>query len=1244
MVDKRLFTLAPGVGRLVAAKVVCLWVSLLVDIAFVFTLVGLLGQLLLPLTLLRGTSQTVDPPASMQWQPSDYGYLTILLLFIALIKYLAIRAAAHFGTEAAERVKFALRERLYRKMLALGPAYSQLVRTSDVVQSAGEGIEQIQSFFDRFLPQLFFSILAPLTLFVVLLPINVPAALVLLVCAPLIVAIVGLIGKRTSKIFMRYWGKYTDMGASFLDDLQGLETLKAFDADERAARTMNYKAESFRVMTMKVLQIQLQSLSAMDLVAYGGTAAGIAVAFWQFAAGHIGLPAGLVIILLSASFFLPLRQLGTYFHVAMNGMTSTRRIFALLDAPEAQQGREEIDADDDSLSVVFDQVGYVYPQPIKADGKMRPGLAGQSDQTGQSGEQVRQGQSPAGKAPVALQGVSFRMEPGHLTALVGSSGSGKSTAAAILAGTLTGYSGSLTLHYDQLGMAKSCELRDFKADSLIRTVTLVCAHSHLFAGTLRENLLMARPSATDTQLWEALALAHIDGFVYRQQAGLDMPIAEGASNLSGGQRQRIAIARALLHDGSIYIFDEATSSVDPSSEALILESIHELARHKTVLMITHRLANAVDADRIVVFDQGRAIEAGSHQELMAANGRYWELYRAQEAVEDLGEGRQAPQPLSQKAEAMDGRDEEAGQPEDAGDPESLDQSGPAGQSPAADLGNLALVKRLLKEVGSLTPIMLAACIFGVIGHMSAIFLPVFGLFAFLAQLGRPVWGMGTGSALLALAACALVRGLMRYGEQYMNHNMAFRLLALFRQKAFTALRRLAPAKLSGAGKGDLVALITTDVELLEIFFAHTISPVLIALLTTVLCVLALAFISPWYVPLLVLAHLVMGLVVPRLFASNLQGIGKQIRRVSAALDARVLDDMRGLGEIIRFGQGKNRLSQVLDRTRVLWARRARLSRKNGNFEGISALVVMVSTVAAAWLGLVLIGQEGLSAAGSLVAIVLIASSFGPTSALSALPASLTQTFASARRMFALLDEVPAVEERGSGKPAYTGMALEAVSFSYDSARPANSTDSTMPSSGHQVLDHFDLTVPRQAILGIQGPSGRGKSTVLKLLMRYWDPQQGRVSFSNQPLPQIDAHYRRKVQTLMSQETYLFDGSIRDNLLLASPGAGDQDLRRALGQASVLDLIDSLPHGLQTNVGELGGRMSEGERQRIGLARIFLREAQLVLFDEPTSRLDALNEAVILQSIKRLADGGNTDIVMVSHRPSAMRIADQVLTL
>lgn len=490
---------------------------------------------------------------------------------------------------AARSVKRVLRRRIYEKLLRLGPAYHQQAATSQVVQLSTEGVEQLETYFGAYLPQFFYSMLAPLTLFVLLAPISFKAALALLLCVPLIPVAIAAVQTFAKKLLGRYWGQYTALGDTFLENLQGLTTLKIYQADEYKNNEMNEEAEKFRRITMKVLTMQLNSITIMDLVAFGGAALGLILAVMEFRAGQVGFGGCFAILLLSADFFIPMRQLGSFFHIAMNGMAASDKIFSLLALPEPAQADRTVHPH--GGSVRCRDLHFAY----------------------EKGREV-------------LQGVSFDIAPGQFTALVGESGSGKSTIAALLTGRCRGYAGSLTLG--------GIELSQWSVDALSRTITYVGFNSYLFKGTVRQNLLMAAPDAPDKALWDALEKVRIAGFL-RTERGLDTPVEEQGANFSGGQRQRLALARALLHDTPIYVFDEATSNIDVESENDIMALIHTLSRTKTVVVITHRLANIKDADQIYVLDSGRPAGHGTHTALLAAGGRYKALWDSQRALEQF---------------------------------------------------------------------------------------------------------------------------------------------------------------------------------------------------------------------------------------------------------------------------------------------------------------------------------------------------------------------------------------------------------------------------------------------------------------------------------------------------------------------------------------------------------------------------------------------------------------------------------
>ena len=578
MINGRLVGLVPESKRYVALGVGLQWVALVANVCLVTAVCRLLG---------RVYERAVEP--------RDLAATAAVALLAVSVRALCASGASWASTRASRSAKRRLRPLIYEKLLRLGPSYREHALTSEVVQVSVEGVDQLETYFGSYLPQLFYALLAPLTLFAVLAPVSLVAAVVLLVCVPLIPVAIAAVQTWAKRLLSKYWGSYTALGDTFLENLQGLTTLKIYGADEMKQQEMSERAEEFRRVTMRVLVMQLNSIAIMDVVAYGGAAAGIAVGLLQFRSGAVDLVGCLMITLLAADYFLPMRQLGSFFHIAMNGMAASDKIFRLLDAEEPVAGTEPFPARSDIRAA---GLGFAY-------------------------------QGEDGPRP-ALCNVDLVVPEGSLTAVVGASGCGKSTLAAVLMGRNRGYTGSLAVG--------GVELSEIDPADLMRHVTYVGHQSYLFRGTVRENLLVARPDATDDELWEALERTRLAGFL-RAGQGLETRLAEQASNLSGGQRQRLALARALLHDARVYIFDEAASNVDVESEDAIMAAIAELARaraDRTVLLISHRLASVVSADQIVVLSDGAVAESGTHDELVARGGAYAALWGAQQELESLG--------------------------------------------------------------------------------------------------------------------------------------------------------------------------------------------------------------------------------------------------------------------------------------------------------------------------------------------------------------------------------------------------------------------------------------------------------------------------------------------------------------------------------------------------------------------------------------------------------------------------------
>ena len=573
MIDKRLVGMVPDSKKYIAGNVVLMWCSLVANIVMMSGIALLLQKLFL---------KTADS--------RDIVLFAGLVAAVNVARYFLTTGASRMSYLSARAVKKTLREQIYQKLLKLGMSYREELKTSEIVQVAVEGVEQLETYFGAYLPQFFYAMAAPLTLFFVLLPVSVPAAVLLFVCVPLIPVAIALVQTWAKKLLSRYWDQYTALGDTFLENLQGLTTLKVYQTDGIRHAKMNEESEKFRKITMKVLTMQLNSITIMDIVAYGGAALGITTALLQYRGGHTGFGGCLLIILLSADFFLPMRQLGSFFHIAMNGMAASGKIFRLLELPEEPQEKKQEIPDTEAL-IRLDEVCFSY-------------------------EPERE----------ILHDISMELKPGSFTAIVGESGSGKSTLASILTGQNKRSGGALTIG--------GVDFYDISEQSRMLHITYVSHNSYLFGGTVRDNLLMAKPDASEKELWQVLEKTKLSDFLKSEQ-GLDTVLTAQASNFSGGQRQRLALARALLHDSPVYLFDEATSNIDVESENDIMEQIIALAQKKTVIVISHRLANTVTADRIYVLADGTLAEQGTHEKLLEKQGVYASLWNTQQALEHI---------------------------------------------------------------------------------------------------------------------------------------------------------------------------------------------------------------------------------------------------------------------------------------------------------------------------------------------------------------------------------------------------------------------------------------------------------------------------------------------------------------------------------------------------------------------------------------------------------------------------------
>ena len=571
MINKRLVRLLSDGKKYIYGNIFFQWINLIANIVAIFLI-----------------SSFISDTYYGNVTDAKLVRLIVILAIAVLTRVICNVASSKMSYLSSKKVKQVLRHKIMEKMLTLGSSYNEKVRTSEVVQVSVEGVEQIETYFGLYLPQLFYSLLAPLTLFAVIVFMSFTPAIVLLLCVPLIPISIAAVQTFAKKLLAKYWGRYTGLGDTFLENLQGLTTLKIYQADEYKNKKMNEEAEEFRKITMKVLTMQLNSITIMDIVAYGGAALGIILTVKQFVAGNIRLDQAIAIILLSADFFIPMRQLGSFFHIAMNGMAAIDKIFKILDLEVPEEKTMSLPG---KGSIKVENLSFSYDESHNV-----------------------------------LNDISIELLEQGMVSLVGASGSGKSTMASLLMKRSKNYSGKI--------FVGEVDFNEISEKSVMDNITYISHSSYIFKGTVRDNLLMAKADARDEELWDVLKKTNLADF-FEADNGLDFEIAEAGGNLSGGQKQRLALARGLLHDSRFYIFDESTSNIDVESEEVILEQIKELAKHKGVLMISHRLANVVSSDKIFVLEKGQLKEEGTHEELLAMHGTYSTLWDTQQSLENM---------------------------------------------------------------------------------------------------------------------------------------------------------------------------------------------------------------------------------------------------------------------------------------------------------------------------------------------------------------------------------------------------------------------------------------------------------------------------------------------------------------------------------------------------------------------------------------------------------------------------------
>lgn len=1105
------------------------------------------------------------------------GWLRLILVIIAGRAFLTWVNEVS-ANAVAVRIKTDLRQRLFSHILQLGPAYTRGQRTGELTTAAVEGIEALDAYYSQYLPQLVITALVPLSILVVVFPIDLLSGIVMLVTAPLIPFFMIMIGKGAEIVTKRQYQTLSRLSAHFLDSLQGLTTLKLFGQSKAHAKNIETVSNQFRDTTLGVLRITFLSALALELLATLSTAVIAVEIGFRLLYARMDFLEAFFILVLAPEFYLPLRMLGARFHAGMSGTTAAKRIYEILDIP-AISNQLSVDSDQsvEVSSITFKDVSYTYP----------------------------------GETSPALDNINLQVNAGQHIALVGPSGAGKTTLVNLLLGFVQPTSGAITVN-------KELPLTNYQ---LLHSIAWVPQRPYLFHDTLAANIRLGKPDATDGEMIEAARAAHLQEFIETLPENYETVIAEGGARLSGGQAQRLALARAFLKNAPILILDEPTSSLDPETETLLEGSTRRLMQGRTVITIAHRLNTIFRADQIIVLDEGQIIESGTHPELLARKGAYAAMVRTYQNSRE--ENREV------SSETMNGKVEN----QEFKSPTSTFQSPTTKRLPVP---NYPIFIRLLTFLnGSWNWVALS------------VLLSTLTIGSSVALIGTSAWLISTaglhpsvadlGVSVVGVRFFGITRGLFRYLERLVAHNVTFRLLARLRVWFYEKLEPLAPARLMEYKSGDLLARVIGDVETLENFYVRVISPSLTAGLIGMGVAIFFAFFFPLIALVLVVFFLILGLLLPMLSQIASRRSGQRLIRQRADIQSQLVDGIQGIADLLAFGRGAERLKQIWTRGEDYASTQKQMARINGLHSALGTLFTNLGV----WLVLLLVIPQ--VTAGNIKGVMLgtfALMTLASFEAVLPLPLAAQMWNASreaARRLFEVVDAEPAVKEdlqysifdTQVSNIELSGIEFSDISFTY-------------PTQSIPALKNVTFNIPSGKSIAIVGPSGAGKSTLANLLLRFWDYEFGEITLGGESLKTLDQAEVRKRFALVSQNNYFFNTTIRENLRLARRSASQEEIESAARAAQIHKFIMGLPTGYDTLIGEQGFRLSGGERQRLAIARALLKDVPILLFDEPTANLDPQTEKQVLETL--LGTMGEKTSLLITHRLVGLENVDEILVM
>jgi ATP-binding cassette subfamily C protein CydCD len=1154
-------------------------------------LAALVGLAAVPVAMLRLTLTGQAMARAFTGEPFNalVGLLVVIASLIFLRALLQL-ARDEIANDTAARMKARVRGIVYAHILQLGAGHFDQRRSGDAALTLVDGVEQLDPFFGQYLPQLIVAALTPVIIFSFMAFLDVQTAAIFLVFALVTLVAPAAFHRLNSTASTAFRHAQADTAAEFLDSIQGLGTLKAFGQSRRRGEQLAARARHLYRSTMWVLGVNIATGSITLL----GISAGAAVALgWgaiRVQAGELPLATLLVVLLLGVEVFRPLRDLVQLFHSSMLAIAATRGLYQLLDAaPEVEPPLNPSTPAELRPIVHFEHVTFGYA------GGRRP----------------------------AITDVSFELKPGQSLGVVGPSGAGKSTLVNLLLRFVDPQQGRVLLD--------GHDLRDLPVDVVRRQIAVVAQDTYLFYGSVADNLRVARPAATAEELEAACRAANAHQFIVEMPNGYATLIGERGVRLSGGQRQRLAIARALLKDAPILVLDEALSSVDADNESTIQQALDRLQRGRTTLIIAHRLSSVASADRILVLERGHLVEEGSPSQLLQnEQGVYFRLMAAQRAAApvlasgaDVSEGMPA-ESMAARLSLHPGGHSHGHAHSHAHSP------APSGATASDSAGSVSASRVWLRLFRLVRPWWWETALVFVSGPLQAGAQVALGVISALL-VTQVVNGGNLTPWLWALGICVPVAAVLRWVDSWISHDLAYRLLAELRIRLYQLLDPLAPAYLVRRRSGDLVSALLGDVELIELFYAHTVSPLVVAVLVPAFVLVVLAVLAPW-LAIVLIPFLIGVALTPMLAARQSARLGTALRETTGEVTAHAVDSVQGLRTIAAFDHGEVRAAEVALRSQQLGTLKREFLRwqavQNAVIEalmGLGALSVMTA-------GVRLVTDGDLARTALPLATLLAAASFQPVITIVTVAKELHQTIGAARRFFAVEDEPVPVVDGASALPwrlDSVGVRFEDVTFAYArTERPA--------------LREVTFEVPPGQTVAVVGRSGAGKTTAAHLLLRFWDPQHGAIRVENQDVRELRLDDLRSLIALVAQDTYLFNTTLRDNIRLGRPSASDADVLEAARAANVDEFAQALPEAYDTPVGERGLQLSGGQRQRVSIARALLKNAPILVLDEATSHLDAVSEAEVRQALDRLSRGRTT--LVIAHRLSTIREADAIIVL